>query len=132
MSGSIRLHSKYGVNPTISQCFWCGEDKNELALLGAAYKGEAPKHMVLSYEPCDTCKKNMALGVTLMEADKDPGEDPKPTGRWLVVREEVIRRLFTPESVAANVLTHRKAYLDREGFAKVMDMFKDVMPEDKS
>lgn len=42
---SVRLHPKYGVNPTIPTCFWCGKDKNEIALLGAAYKEEAPMHM---------------------------------------------------------------------------------------
>lgn len=132
MSDSIRLHPKYGVNPTISQCFWCGKDKNELALLGAAYREEAPRHMVLDYEPCDECKKNMALGITLMEATKTPGDDPKPTGRWMVVKEDVIPRLFQPESVVENVLRYRKAYLDTEGFQKVKDMFSDVMPEEQS
>lgn len=31
---SIKLSSKHGVNPTIPVCFFCGEEKNEIALLG--------------------------------------------------------------------------------------------------
>ena len=69
MTGSIRLHPKFGLNPTIPTCFWCGKDKNELILLGAAFKEEAPRHMYLDYEPCDTCKDQMKLGVTLIEAN---------------------------------------------------------------
>lgn len=63
MSKRIKLSEKYGVNPTIPVCFWCGESKNEIALLGRlgdARKGEdieAPKNMVLDYEPCDKCKE---------------------------------------------------------------------------
>lgn len=33
---SLRLHSKYGVNPTIPTCFYCCKSKNMLILLGAA------------------------------------------------------------------------------------------------
>ena len=34
MSNSIKLSEKYGVNPTIPVCFFCGMPKNEIALLG--------------------------------------------------------------------------------------------------
>ena len=33
MSG-IKISPKYGVNPTIPVCFWCGKQKNEIALMG--------------------------------------------------------------------------------------------------
>jgi hypothetical protein len=35
----MRLHNEYGLNPTIPICFFCGESKDEVALLGANYKG---------------------------------------------------------------------------------------------
>jgi len=56
---SIRLSKKYGVNPTIPVCFLCGEAKNEVVLLGAAHKGEAPMHMLLDQVPCEKCKERM-------------------------------------------------------------------------
>lgn len=33
MSG-VKISPKYGVNPTIPCCFFCGKPKNEIALLG--------------------------------------------------------------------------------------------------
>ena len=34
MENDILLSPKYGVNPTMPVCFWCGEDRGEIALLG--------------------------------------------------------------------------------------------------
>ena len=91
MSGSIRLHPKYGVNPTISTCIICGEDKNEIVLLGAAYKEQAPMHMVTSIEPCDKCKaKYLINGIMLVETD----ERRNPTGSIVVIKAEAFQRLF--------------------------------------
>ena len=82
MSDSIKLSPKYGVNPTIPVCFFCGKPKNEVALLGKmGGKGEdieAPMHMVIDYEPCDECKANMDMGITIMGVvTKNP--DNRPT-----------------------------------------------------
>lgn len=70
MSNSIKISPKHGVNPTIPICFFCGEEKQEIALLGKiggkSEDLEAPRHMVLDYEPCDKCKEQMKLGVVLI------------------------------------------------------------------
>jgi hypothetical protein len=58
--------------------------------------------VVLDYEPCDECKENRKLGVTLMEVSEDPVLDgfPEiqngiyPTGRWCVIRKEAADRMF--------------------------------------
>lgn len=109
---SIRLHPKHGLNPTVPTCFWCGNDKNEVVLLGAAYKGEAPMHMCMDYEPCDTCKSGMESGVTLIEAtDKPVQKVPEiqqgvyPTGRWWVITHDAAERLF-------NVPVQTKAFIE--------------------
>lgn len=121
---SIRLSPKHGLNPTISTCFWCGQHKNELALLGRM-KGDAqaPMSCVLNYEPCDTCKANMALGIALLEATTRPaGDQPEiqagvyPTGRWVVITEDACKRIFDAEMVAA-CLKHRKAFMEPAAFA---------------
>ena len=110
MSKDIKISPKYGVNPTIPVCFFCGEQKNEIALMGKM-KGdiEAPKNMVLDYEPCEHCKEQWDMGVPLIECvtssfidDDRPGisVDPAtnellyPTGRHCVVKIEAARRMF--------------------------------------
>lgn len=106
--GDIRLSKKYGLNPTIPLCFWCGEQKNEIALLGHIGNGrkgediEAPRSMFLDYDPCDACKKKMRLGVTVMEVSITPLFDMQaemqkgiyPTGRWCVIKPEAADRIF--------------------------------------
>jgi len=59
MGKNLILHKEFGVNPTIPICSFCGEDKNEVVLLGNAYKEEAPMHMQIDNEPCDACKKKL-------------------------------------------------------------------------
>lgn len=115
MSGSIRLHPKHGLNPTMPQCYWCGEDTGEIALLGAAYKGEAPRHMVISKEPCLKCQSNWAQGIVLFEGNQSGG-DMDLTGRWVVMKEEAIERLFSPAELVQQVLKSRRAVVEPELF----------------
>lgn len=55
-NAGIKLSPKHGLNPTIPVCFWCGEERNEVALLGHIGDGrkhedfEAPMHMVIDYD----------------------------------------------------------------------------------
>ena len=106
--GNIRLSKKYGLNPTIPICFWCGEYKNEIALLGQIGDGrkgedfEAPWNMILDYEPCEKCSSNMKLGITVMEVSYYPlakgqrqiQKDVYPTGRWCVIKRDAADRIF--------------------------------------
>lgn len=126
---SIKLSPKYGVNPTIPVCFWCGEDKNEVALLGrignaAVHEDiEAPMHMVLDYEPCEKCRSNMSQGFTIMEATNKPNlvtsvqmqSGVYPTGRYAVIRSEAAQRMFLPEATAMG-----KAFVDSVLFNQVV------------
>lgn len=109
MENDILLSPKYGVNPTMPVCFWCGEDRGEIALLGRIKTPEnddveAPKRMVLDYEPCEECKAHMEYGFTVMEATSEPNDATNmpfqhgvfPTGRWLVLRQEA-KKLVFPE-----------------------------------
>lgn len=117
MSGSIRVHPKYGLNPTLAVCWWCGKDTGEVVLLGAAYKGEAPHRMVVHREPCPTCTENMKLGITLIEAADSNGK-PEPTGRWCVIREEAAERVFK-EPMLTNVLRARKAFVTPDAWQQL-------------
>lgn len=114
MRDKLRLHRKYGVNPTIPTCFFCGKEKNEILLLGAAYKGEAPMHIgVVDHRPCEECERWMKQGVILVSV-KD-GSDPKSpyrTGGWAVVTEEAIRRMFAPDSMVQALLKGRFGFVE--------------------
>lgn len=100
MVRDIRLHREHGVNPTMPVCFWCEKERGDIALLGAAYKGEAPRRMVLDYDPCDACLEQMQAGIVIIEIgpvdDKRAPLDRKnpastPTGRWALVKREAVQ-----------------------------------------
>ncbi len=105
---SIKLSPKYGANPSIPVCFWCGKEKNEIRLLGKIGDGrkgediEAPRNMIFDYDPCNECQKNWNLGVACIEVrNPDGNEDDwmlinghRPTGRWSVIKPEAAKRIF--------------------------------------
>lgn len=121
----MRLHAKHGLNPTMAICFWCGETR-EILLLGASYEGEAPREMLTDYEPCDNCKSLMDGGVTLLEVSEAPkmeGLKPiqdryYPTGRWMVIKEEAVSRVFNKDS-ADIALKAKKALVDQEAYSRL-------------
>ena len=136
---SIKISPKYGVNPTIPVCFFCGEEKNEVALLGRIGKGkediEAPRHALLDYEPCEECLKKMATGIALIEVNNTPNSDNQPpiienaypTGNWWVVDEDFVRNNIQPVELAEQVIVHRKCLVD----AGAITFRKKVREHDK-
>lgn len=121
MSKGVRLHKEFGLNPTISVCIICGEEKNEIALLGAAYKGQAPMHMITGIEPCEKCRKKYLEegdGVMLVEADRDK----KPTGMVMVIRREAFQRIFNrPVPIHRIALAQRIVPLDNEAYCELQE-----------
>jgi len=113
MKNSIRLSPNHGVNPSITKCFLCGEDKNELVLFGKL-KGdaEAPRSVVLDKEPCDKCKEYMQKGIILISVDefksKGDTENPYRSGGWVVVKDDVIKRAIAEPD---DVLKERVAFI---------------------
>lgn len=128
----IKLSPKYGVNPTIPVCFWCGEDRGEVALMGHIGNRkkhedfQAPMRMVLDYEPCDKCKERMSLGFTIMEATTAPNDVTDiqiqkgvyPTGRYAVITKDAASRIF--KDVAP---TDESAFVESGLFWKLMQIF---------
>ena len=111
MSKSIKLSPKHGVNPCMPVCFFCGDTKNEIALLGRIGGKEdlkAPMKAILDYEPCEECKQKLAGGVLLIEVTDYPNMEGQPmiaknaypTGRYSVVRPEALRGDFKAGSKA--------------------------------
>ena len=121
MSKSIKLSPQHGLNPTIPVCFFCGNEKNEIALLGQIgdrRRGEdfeAPMKMILDFEPCEECQKKFAEGVLLIEVSSTPeyigmpiAENAYPTGRYVVVKPEALIGDFKAGSKA---LVHKKDFM---------------------
>lgn len=109
MSKSIKLSPKHGLNPTIPVCFFCGNEKNEIALLGKIDRedSEAPRKLIMDFEPCDECKKKFAEGVLIIEVTQTPeyigmpiAENAYPTGRYVVVKPEAMNGDFKAGSRA--------------------------------
>ena len=83
---------------------------------------EAPKRMVIDFEPCEECRRNMALGFTVMEATSSPNQVSSmeiqkgvyPTGRYVVLRREAVLRIF-----GAIPADNDKAFLQSEAFAEM-------------
>ena len=132
----IKLSKKYGVNPTIPVCFFCGEPKNEIALMGKmGGRGEdieAPKNMILDYEPCDCCKEKMSMGITMIgvTTNAPDGRPPLtenggtklyPTGRWVVVSEDFIRRSLNDAGLAEAIIKARRTVADDEVIANLQE-----------
>jgi hypothetical protein len=120
-SKSITMSPKYGVNPTIPVCFFCGEEKQEIALLGKL-KGdvEAPHRMCLDYEPCEKCKQAFTQGILLVGVVTRPLPDNRPpiqenlypTGSYMLVTESFIERFLADDvKTKEQVLKTRKMLL---------------------
>lgn len=126
----ITLHPKFGVNPSLDMCFWCGEAVG-VALLGRNGGKEAPPKVVTGYTPCAKCKEQMAQGITLVEAGPAsrqphrPGIQPGvvPTGRWIVIREDAVARVFQGDAVEA-LLKARKGFVEGP-------LFEQFLPDDQ-
>ena len=129
MGANIKLSPKYGLNPTIPICFWCGKQRGEIALMGQIGDGrkcedvEAPRYMVIDFEPCAECKKNMALGFTVIEATSCPNSVSRmeiqkgvyPTGRFVVIKTEAANRIFNNSLSKGDSV----AFLDVSSFTKL-------------
>ena len=103
MSKDIIVSEKYGVNPSVSVCFWCGKDK-EIIFFGKLKNDvEAPSKVVLDYVPCEHCNETWKKGVVLIEVEDTPqfedqlkiSKDLYPTGYLWVIKEEAFERMAT-------------------------------------
>lgn len=134
MSRHITLHPKYGVNPSVEICFWCQKETG-VVLYGNKIKGEAPRTSYTSYDFCDDCTEEKAKGVSLIECQEDPVHlkqvpmkiehgmvDVYPTGRWCVINEDGIRKIFD-EAAAQSAISHRMACVEPDVWAHIAELF---------
>jgi hypothetical protein len=143
MSKGIKLSSKYGVNPCIPVCFFCGKEKNELLLLGKIGKRgediEAPKEAVFDYEPCEACKK--LIGDNVLVIGAEPQTDMNilpiqkgltPTGSWCVMTEEAVGRVFQlNDDDKKAVSLHKKLLVDGKILEMIIKQHNEAKEDDK-
>lgn len=123
MSKSIRISEKHGVNPCIPICFFCGKEKNEVALLGRLPNdAEAPMKAVLNYEPCEECAEHMKTGiiVCVVRDGSDP-ENPDRTGGWFVIREEAAVAVFGIDPKQRFIFVEESAWKKVNGGGDAVD-----------
>ena len=131
----ILLSEKHGLNPAIPVCFFCGEEKKQVLLLGklqhteeSPFGGrvvieddiEAPRKSVWDLEPCDKCSEYMEQGIILISArearNKEEQKNPYRTGGWVVLKEEAFKRLFDGMDAQKRnvILAQRAAFITDE------------------
>ena len=124
---SIRLSEKHGVNPSMEICFFCNEAKG-IVLFGKLKKDvEAPREVLIDYEPCDKCKEKFKEGVIVVAVTTEQqyknqpsittrnNEELYPTGAYVVVKPKV----FDNKYKAGEIIT-----MDKNLFQK---LFKKVL-----
>jgi len=119
----IKLHKEHGLNPTVTACYFCGGEKNEIALLGAAFKEKAPMHMVINREPCDKCKAMMRAGIMIVEMKNGTSNSvddmSSRTGNIYVLKEEAVEKMLSPGKMKDETLRLRLCFMDEETTEKI-------------
>ena len=146
MSKGIKISPQHGLNPTIPVCMFCGKEKNEVALLGKIGGRnediEAPRSMILDYEPCDECKEKIGDGILVIGVVPQNGRnimpimnDLVPSGTWCVMTEEAVIRIFDMDGENAamkeGVVKTRRLLVDNEILADILDDFNKQMEEEE-
>lgn len=129
--GDIRVSPQHGLNPSIGACFWCGKDTGEVIVVGRLPGDtKAPRRMVVSYTPCNSCKEQMDANIVMVEVvdspiayDQPPLQvDPKsgravyPTGHWLLTDDVFVKALMPPGFELDECLRVRKTFIEKKAW----------------
>lgn len=143
MSNDIKLSPKHGLNPAILCCFWCGEPKDVIALLGKTDRedSKAPEKLIVDYEPCDKCKELFGDGVQLIGSTTEPSvpnmvpitgtkENPLyPTGTYIITSKEQISNYLHEvgrDDIIEGVLEKRRLVIPEDFAMFLIDKAKEV------
>lgn len=142
MSNNVKLSPTHGVNPSIPICFWCGKEKNQVALLGKIDKkdSEAPKRIIMDYEPCNECKELFSKGIQVIGVSEKPimenmfpimvQEDKEffPTGAMFLSSKEWTKAFLeenNPEMVDM-VMEKQVMLMDNEIVEELIKQYQEV------
>jgi len=117
----MMLSRKFGLNPSLGVCFYCGDENGEVVIPGLLRSKkdgqdvEAPRRAVWHKEPCARCQGFMAEGIIMISVDESKSDDqqnPYRTGGWVVLKEEALRRIgLQPPELEAAVLRQRVCFI---------------------
>jgi hypothetical protein len=119
----LRISPRYGVNPGLTQCFFCLETSG-VALYGM-YDGdsEAPRIACIDMVPCTKCEEYMKQGVILVSIDdkemETPSDNPQRTGSFVVVRDDFIKRAIKPQELVDQILQKRFTFVPDAAWDKL-------------
>jgi hypothetical protein len=96
-------------------CVICHEPIGDIVLLGAAYKEEAPMHMIMGIETCKACQeKYLVNGVLLLETnDAQTSEHITPTGTLAVITVEAFKRITNIDVPAKHIAWVKAGFLEK-------------------
>ena len=147
MSNGIKLSKKHGVNPTIPICFWCGQQKNEIALLGKLPgDAEAPPTALIDYNPCDKCEESfkdkiLAIGTSKTQVLlNQPPIATKPcnmypTGHWFAIAPEAFEQNFgsiIEEEKLKNIKECGKVFMDNDLVLHILKQVEEQEAEEQN
>ena len=120
----LKLHPKFGTNPTKALCIMCGQERGDIKLFGAELDEEAPPTMIVDYVPCGACQEKLKKeNATLLVDTLDNGE--RITGRVMVVKDQGYRDMFEKEPPE-----HKVALLHKKHFDQIFGWFKELEQEE--
>ena len=127
----LRLHSKHGLNPTMTNCYFCGEP-SEILLVGNAVNqfkkagvhvsedGRMPHEIgAINTTPCQKCEEYMKKGIMLISIRDGEGKEveqatkekriptPYRTGKICVMTEKGFLKIPMPKTLQKQVLRAR-------------------------
>ncbi len=128
---SIKLDAKHGAAPTLLHCPVCLESSG-IALPGtkvrkmAAEAKKSPEAFMreglMDNKPCTKCQGYMQQGIILIGVDEEKTTDksnPWRTGRFTVIKEDAIRRIFGEGENVEAICKNRVAYMPEEVFVEL-------------
>lgn len=122
--GSIKLSKRHGLQPVIPLCFYCGKEKNQIVLLGAAgdklakslghEDGAMPMKAFLpgDLEPCDDCIKRGDICVAIAAMDMSL------VGAGYA-KEEDIKEVIADKELLSAILKKRVMVVDQQAADKL-------------
>ena len=140
MSNSVKISPRHGLNPSIPICFWCGEEKNEVVLLGKMNKedSEAPRRILIDYEPCEKCKKAFEQGIQVIGVNTTPFFDNQeplkkegdarlyPSGAYFIATEQWVNRVIADEDIRNSTLKTRKLLMEDNIVKDIVNQIKEM------
>jgi hypothetical protein len=98
-------------------CFWCKR------ITDSSEQDENPVYR--DYEFCQSCAENGEQGITFIQVVSESNGNPEireglyPTGKWVVVSEENVKKVLTDLPILDTVLRLRQMFINLDDWEKL-------------